>query len=202
MEKETILQSIHEKCDGLMPALKEKKKELKLTSQDISDRTGVSNDTVRKFFAGKSKSPNVYNMMSICIALGVSLDELLGNPCAVKAEQPDDERIRSMEHEIRELNIRLSYEKKVTESLENMNTVRKKIINSLLAICTLMTVFNCMFLIIDKQAPNYGLIQEGNRNPAVILVILCVFFSAAAVVSIIVTKKNRSENKTEAPKDE
>lgn len=76
----TILQNIEPNCDNLLSVLKEKKKEMHITNQEIASRTGVPFDTVRKYFAGESKSPNVFNIMSFCILFGLSLDNILGNP--------------------------------------------------------------------------------------------------------------------------
>ena len=53
---------------------RERKTALKMTAQDIADKSGVPLSTVNNFFAHASKAPALYTVGPICAVLGVSLD--------------------------------------------------------------------------------------------------------------------------------
>lgn len=49
-----------------------------LSYQDVSDEYNISVSAIYKFMAKKSKSPSFYNVVMLCKALGVSVDEFCG----------------------------------------------------------------------------------------------------------------------------
>lgn len=190
-DEQTILQTIFQNCDNLLPVLKDKKKSLHVTNQDISDHTGVPLDTVRKFFAGESKSPNVYNVMSICIYFNVSLDEILGNSSSMKSAPVESEEIKSLRIENEKLQIHLDYLRNARETLESVSLFRQKIIYALTGICSLLALFVCIFLIMDFRLPDVGLLQKNRINPLGIVIIMFVVFSVCAVVFIYQKLRNQ-----------
>lgn len=190
----TILQTINANCENLQKTLKAKKLELHLTNQEISDRTGVPVDTVRKYFAGESKSPNVYNIMSICILMELSLDELLGNNTSVTVPSSVNDRINKLESENHDLKIHLEYAQKSQTSLESVTMVRQKIIYALLSICSLLTVFICVFIMLDRQIGDYGLFQNTHTNPLGLIIILSVFASIIVIAYVVFRLMRRKRN--------
>lgn len=56
--------------------LKAKKKELNMTTEELSKRSGVPIGTLNKIFAGQTQDPKFETIKSICKALGISLMEL------------------------------------------------------------------------------------------------------------------------------
>lgn len=56
--------------------LKAKKKELNMTTEELSKKSGVPIGTLNKIFAGQTQDPKFETIKSICRAMGVSLVEL------------------------------------------------------------------------------------------------------------------------------
>lgn len=196
MENTPILDRIADNCDNLLPVLKQKKKEAHLTNQEIAAITGVPFDTVRKYFAGESKSPNVYNIMSFCILFGVSLDDVLGN--SVPHERLDADEIKNLNLENEKLKIHLDYSKKNVSDLEDVAKVRMKIIYALLGICAVLTILNIIFLIIDRSVPNAGFIQHSNTHPAVFIVYLAITAAIVSMAYVVyrIIKRKRATKET------
>ena len=181
----TVLQSIQVNCDHLLPALKERKKELHITNQDIADHTGVSADTVRKFFAGESKSPNVFNIMAMCIYMGLSLDTLLGNERSIPAPESNN---KELEMEIHSLQAELKY----AEKADQMKTQTiKRLDVSLISMCILLISSLLAYMRIDIQIPNAGLFQETHIHPLAALAVLVLFVGAYMLIKYSVKLKNR-----------
>lgn len=63
---------------NLQELCRQRKDALKLTRQEIADRAGVPEATVKNFLSHASKAPSVYTIGPICAALGISLDEYFG----------------------------------------------------------------------------------------------------------------------------
>ena len=53
-------------------ALKQRKKELKMTLQEISDKSNIPKRTVDGIFSGKTKNPRIDTLQAIERALGLS----------------------------------------------------------------------------------------------------------------------------------
>lgn len=53
---------------------RERKDELKITAQEISDRANIPLSTVNNYFSSASKSPYIGTVGPICAVLGISLD--------------------------------------------------------------------------------------------------------------------------------
>lgn len=63
---------------GLGQKLQDARKKAGLTQQDLCQRAGLSYSTLAKIERGAIKSPSIFTIQSIAAALGVSLNELLG----------------------------------------------------------------------------------------------------------------------------
>ena len=72
--------------------IKDKRKEQKLTLDDIAERVRVAKSTIQRYEAGKISSPKVPVVREIAKALGVSANWLLGNGNMIEAE-PEVTRI-------------------------------------------------------------------------------------------------------------
>jgi SOS-response transcriptional repressor LexA/DNA-binding Xre family transcriptional regulator len=57
--------------------IKEVKAELKMTNDELSERTGIPGGTLSKILAGISESPKFCNIVAICEALNCSLDYIM-----------------------------------------------------------------------------------------------------------------------------
>ncbi len=79
MEKQTIIQQIQPNCDELYKRIKEAKDAQRKTHKDLVESTGVPQYTIAKFLSGALTNPGVFGVAAICIDLGLSLDELMGD---------------------------------------------------------------------------------------------------------------------------
>lgn len=181
----TILQAIHENCDHLLPALKERKKELRITNQDIADHTGISADTVRKFFAGESKSPNVYNVMAMCIYMDLSLDTLLGNSQSIPAPAAPN---KELEMEIHSLQTELKYAEK-TDQMKTQTIKRLDIL--LISLSVMLIVSLATYLRIDIQIPDAGLFQSTHIHPLAIVIVLVLLAGAFMLIRYSIKLRKR-----------
>ncbi len=59
--------------------IKKRKKELNLTNEALSERSGISQGTLNKLLAGATTDPKLSTLLPLASALGCTLDELLGS---------------------------------------------------------------------------------------------------------------------------
>ncbi len=121
---------------------REKKSELKLTSQEIAEKSGVPVSTVNNFFASASKAPGFYTAIAICAALGVSVDKHYG--ISDTPEQIITER--------------LDHKDEVIAGLQHNNNNLRHIIFALLVILALAFVYG---ITLDILKPDMGLFRGG-----------------------------------------
>ena len=57
--------------------IKEIKNQLKMTNDELSERTGIPGGTLSKILAGISEDPKLSNFVAICQALNCSLDYVM-----------------------------------------------------------------------------------------------------------------------------
>ena len=124
-----------------------RKEELKLTYQDISDASGVPLSTVQNFFSKFSKSPSIYTVAPICIALGISLDESFG---ISEHLTPTEETLQARNDEL---------ERHVDAKADTIEIMRRgvRIRNGVILILFIMVVLLAVWcLYIDLHCADYG----------------------------------------------
>lgn len=62
----------------IIEKIKQHKDATRMTTQQIAERSGVPASTISRILSGQTDSPSVHNIVAICRAVGVSLDELFG----------------------------------------------------------------------------------------------------------------------------
>jgi transcriptional regulator with XRE-family HTH domain len=73
----------------IIEKIKQHKEASHLTTQQIAERSGVPASTISRILSGQTDSPSIHNIVAICRAVGVSLDELFGViPPKVELELP------------------------------------------------------------------------------------------------------------------
>lgn len=70
--------------------IKRIKKEKKLTNDSLSELSGISLGTLNKLLSGATEDPKLSTLMSLARALGISLDEMLGESTAFRFTLNDD----------------------------------------------------------------------------------------------------------------
>ena len=81
-----------------MDRIKQRKAEMKITNERLSELTGIPLGTLSKILAGISDSPKLVNILAISQALDCSLDYLIsGNPENTNNYTLSPQEIRLME---------------------------------------------------------------------------------------------------------
>lgn len=179
---------------------KEEKERQNKTLKDVSDKSGLSINTVSNFFSNASKQPSFYTVAPICKALGVSLDSYCGISPSEQELQDKIDRLHDVmetgkeqsQKEIHNLeleNIRLSEQNRIMQQTISRNRISSMI---LLLFNTVLTVALLVYLIIDANIRTEGLILHGQPTAMAYILMALAALSAVAVVIIAVrTVKKR-----------
>ncbi len=73
----------------LIQKIREAKEAKRMTNEDISEMTNIPETTVSRILSGASKRPGFENVLTMAIALGVSVDKIL--VAALPGEEPPKE---------------------------------------------------------------------------------------------------------------
>lgn len=205
-EKKTIIQQIQPYCDELHLKMKAEKNAQSKTNQDIVDTTGLPFSTVSKFFTGQLSNPGVFGVSAICIDLEMSLDELMGIDTPPPGEDmtADIERLQveldhkdallhKTEEEVELLKERsrlmdrglLQKEKQITETRKTW----KPIIYGLCGLCIMLASVLMVYIVLDAQRPDVGLIQGVENTSIVVWVgISAVIMTALLLAHIAISR--------------
>ena len=77
----------------IIEKVKQRMTERHLTIQWVSDESKVPASTISRILSGRTDNPSVQNLVAICCAVGVSLDELFG--LAAPRIEPEPLRIET-----------------------------------------------------------------------------------------------------------
>lgn len=93
-------------------------------TKELSQRTGISKNTLDKYLSGRKSQPSVENAVKIAQALGVSVEYLVLNSENTKTES----KILSKEQQliIREYNTLDSFNRQTVQDLLNSLSTRQK----------------------------------------------------------------------------
>lgn len=174
-----------------MEKLRTEKKRNGYTIADIADATGIQEDNVSKFFNGKLKNPNVYNVMAICIFLGISLDDALGNPhCA-----PADTSIEVLErdHQLELYMERIEHSEDIIRRLDVALKSRKTLIYSLLSLCGVMMVALLFYMGMDASNLHFGFITTAGVSPLGIVLLVAVLALVGFVAATAIKKTHKEK---------
>lgn len=73
----------------LIQKIREAKEAKHITNEDISEMTNIPETTISRILSGASKRPGFENVLTIAIALGISVDKILS--AALPGEEPPKE---------------------------------------------------------------------------------------------------------------
>ncbi|WP_407399658.1 hypothetical protein [Treponema sp.] len=192
----TILDQLRPNIDRFLPSLILAKKIQGKTYQSISDDTGIPLDTIKRFFAGDSKKPDFFNVVSICKHLDVSVDGIFD--ISESGSGADQERIRNLETEIADLKKDLahaekmeSYKEKQIDKLEARIEANSKRMLTLGSFVMLMVFALVAYLVKDIKTPDVGYFQDTISLIGIVIIILVVAaISFAGYMIIKYIKRN------------
>lgn len=175
----------------LYSSMRDRKDSLHLTCQDVADLSGIPLSSVKKFFSGAIKSPNVFYVMAVCIVLGLSLDELLGNDAPSSSSDPD----AALKAEVLSLRQQLEAEQQLRTVLASSVRSDRRIISVLLLICLCMSAFLLNYFLLDLKNQRVGLFQNRRLSVFGILMLALIAVAAVSAVSISFDRLIRKINK-------
>lgn len=132
------------------------------SNASLAERSGISKDCVAKFFGGASKTPSFVTVAALAIALGLSLDELIGRPAAAQ-NLPEAER--------RELETLRRY----CDAMEQARADRRALAFGLVGLIILLATMLAAYMILDFINADIGLIR--NRATLDPRLAVCIFLA-------------------------
>lgn len=170
----SAIQEIASNIEFFSARLKQAKEEKRYTNQMLADESGVSLSAVARLLSGATGDPKLYDVVAICRALGLSLDDLFG---LERPEAPPSEllaRVHAAELDA----VKLETENRMLQ--ERTKTQR-----------TMMFVLGCMTLVLSSALVVYLLLDLSIREEGFILwgsptayAWAVIFMIAAAVVAV------------------
>ncbi len=132
----------------LIDKLKELKAAKNMTVQQISDLSGVPASTVSRIFSGQTDNPTFQNISDIVVAMGGSMDEIIGIAQAPKEHKEYDAQTLLLQ----------SYHKRIEDKEAEAKRLQKE--KKILFYVFLVLVFIVVFVMIfDIVNPNVGYVR-------------------------------------------
>lgn len=197
-------QELYEKCREIKETSNPR-----ITNQDLADATGKSERTVAQFLRGEVPNASCETVASICKELGVSVDEHYG--ITMPEPGPDEkltEKIRTLESEnnalkvqnveligeVENLKSEVSHQKEKADFLRAQLKTRRPVIYTLMCSCAIMSFTLLVYIILDANVPDAGLIRYG-RPSAAALVVIAVIAAAAIIVAWSIIHNTKQQKK-------
>lgn len=132
----------------LIEKIREIKKSKHLSNEDISEMTHIPETTVSRILSGASKRPGFENVLTIAIALGISVDKILS--VALPGEEPPKEVETVVESYDTVLKVKeaqlVEMEKLLAEVRDSNTRYRKNNAKLTTVVCVLGAVLCCCFI--------------------------------------------------------
>lgn len=122
--------------------LKLLKERRKLTNQQVSDLSGVPIGTINRILAGQTDNPSFQTVCDIVMAMGGSLDELVG----IKEETPQEKKLAG---------------KEIIQLYESMLADKEKWMHRLFVCCCILMAVLIGIAAFDLMNPQVGFFQGG-----------------------------------------
>lgn len=184
---QTIIQQIQPQCDSLHINMKHEKDIQGKTNRELAERSGVPLSTTAKFFSGALSNPGIFSVAALCIALGLSLDVLMG----VKPEThtKDTERIIELERLLDRKEHDLKQSEILNGYLADGIKERKPLIYGLTILCTLLTLSLMTYLMMDMGNGNFGFFTHNGVSFFGIAIILIIVAAGAFGIYVAIKKQ-------------
>ncbi len=135
-----------------------------LTIQQLSQHTYIADTTLTRYFSGKTKNPHFYTMVTMIIAMGGDVNEILGitlpeQSDTAPAENPYGELLDSYREEARTLRSAVDTLTKNLDALTAKITGMSKVVAfRTIALFVVIAVF-CVLEVVDICNPDWGRYQ-------------------------------------------
>lgn len=187
----SAIQELEPYISAFQGRIRQAKNDSKMTLEELTVRSGVSESAVRRLYAGTQAEPKLYNAAALCKTLNLSLDQMFG----LNQPEGSPNDLVARNHQLELENARLVATNEANKAqIKSTHTI----CYVLLFISALLAISLVAYLIIDAQIKNAGLIQGGTLSGLawafIALIAATVIFGAIAILRII-----RRENKGDQP---
>lgn len=168
----SALQELEPYIAAYQGKMRKAKDDSKLTLEELAERSGVSNSAVNRLYAGTQTDPKLFYSAALCKTLGLSLDEMFGLEQPTGSPSELQERCHKLELE----NVRLTA---ANEAQRAQIKSAHAISYLLVFFCALLAVSLIIYLVIDSQITDAGIIRGGKLS------VMAWAFIALIVASVL-----------------
>lgn len=196
--------------DAYSEKIKQRRNELGLTVSELSEKSGVPYSNVSRVNSGAQANPLLFNEAAVAQTLGLSLDQL----CGLTAPAGDESSLREEIHELQIVNAQKDAEiqrlkgelntanerakgyKRLDEAHSAQLAAQTPVSYIQLVINVVLIFFSVIYLIIDVNIQDAGLIRFGNLSIFAWILIL-IILAACVVVVVNLRQMFKARRKTE-----
>lgn len=175
--------------------IRKAKDESGMTVEELADRSGASFSAVSRLYSGSQTNPQLYNAAAMCKVLGLSLDELFG--LQQPTDSPNDLQARNHKLEIENAKL-------VTANAAQQAQIKSThtICYVLVFFCILLALSLVVYLMIDSQITDAGIIRGGKLSGAAWIFIGLIVASviAAGITILRVIRKEYQHEESQSPR--
>lgn len=177
-------QELAPRFDAYRETIKAAKAKKGYSLSALAEESGVAYSAVSRLCDGTQSEPKLFNAVALCKVLGISIDDTFGLRAPTEG---DAEQLREQIHRLELENAELRGENgklEVTnQMLKKEIAARKPLIYILLSLCAVLACGLGIYLVIDANIRDAGLIQFGSFSPGAWGFVAVI---VAALVSVIV----------------
>lgn len=169
--------------------VKRRRNEVGMTISALSERSGVPYSNVSRVNSGVQANPLLYNEAAIADTLGLSLDDLCGLDHAVGSQSELQERNYTLEIDNAKLTATTKAQAAQIRSIHAVCYV-------LVFFCLVLAMSLIVYLVIDSQITDAGIIRGGELSFAAwmfIALIIAAILAAGFTISRIIKKEHQNE---------
>lgn len=164
---------------SLQEACREARKRLGLTSQDLSDASGIPVSTINNFFAKGSKRAALAIAGPLCCALHVSIDRIFG---IIEILPPDKQLAQMQQQHAAELHA--ARMEGIVESMKARVKAQQALILIQSIVLALVMSSLTLYVVLDYQVTDAGLIQ-GRTSSVVGWVMILLLAVGVGVIAAV-----------------
>lgn len=210
---QTSMEKLSPYFEAYCGRIKQRRLELGLTVNELSERSGVPYSNTSRVNSGSQSNPLLFNAAAFADTTGMSLNELMGLSPDAEDSSVLQESIHSIELSSAKKDAELnrlrgdlhlaqdeaSHQKEKSDLLYQQLSIKTPVIYVLIALCTVLSFSLVVYLIIDSDIRNAGLIQFGNLGFFAWIFVLLLILSAITVMVIVARVLIRYRKSTPKP---
>lgn len=170
-----IIQEMGRRAEACRITVRQEKAKQGYSNKRLAEESGVGESTMNKMLSGAISNPGIIQAAAVCRVLGVSLDKEMG--LESDGGKPEDAGAL-LDEKDRAIERLLERSRMQAEELKEVRGTYRPMIFGLCGLCVLLTVVWGIYVILDAQQPDIGLIKSGSVSPV-------VWIGAAGVVVVL-----------------